>query len=115
MPQTTFHKRNPFTGELLLKQVDPTKFKLCDDPMPNGRQVGGGKYDAIFKTLKPGKALQVPTEMTEKVSNALRKYIQVNNLPCVARSTKYYPGADIEMRGRVWMMPAPKPALKRAA
>ena len=113
--QTTFHKRNPWTQEPLVKQVDPTKFKLCDDPMPNGRQVGAGKYEAIFNTLKPGKALQVPAEMTGKVTTALRQYIKVNKLLYVARSTKYYPGADVEMRGRVWLMASPKPALKRAA
>ena len=98
-----------------MKQVDPAKFETCDDPMPNGRQVGDGKYEANFKTLKPGKALKVPSHMANKVATALRKYIETNNLPCVARSTKHYPGDTSDQRGRVWLMAAPKPVLKRAA
>ena len=116
MPQTTFHKINPWTREKIMtnQPIDPNTFEVCDDKMPGGRQSLGGKYDARFKALKVGQAFKVPSDQVNQVSTALRKYIQVNKLQCVARSTKYYPGADVEMRGRVWLMPAPKPALKRA-
>ena len=94
---------------------DPNNIELCSDPVGFFRKPQVSKYDVLFKKMKPGNALKLrPTEVTY-VSVSLRKYIEKNDLPWVAKQTMKYPGDMSDTCGRVWLLDAPKPALKRAA
>ncbi len=98
-------------------EIDPAALVICDDPLPAGRASPGAKYVPLFVKLKPGQAVKCKPEEVGRVSNAMRKWIDQNNLPYVTRLQARY---HSDGAGRVWLLPAPEkaeagPKLKKVA
>lgn len=102
--KTKFHKRNPWTGEPLVKQtlIDVNQIKLGRKPLPTGRCPVPHKYEPIFSKMKFGDTLTVPSESVSRVAAALRHYIKDNKRPGIVRSCLRYPGD--EGNGCVWYL-----------
>ena len=96
-------------------QLDPKTIELCSDPVTLFRKPQVSKFDALFKKMTPGNCLRILPKQAAYINVALRKYIARNNLPYTTKQTTQYPGDTSDTCGRVWLMAAPKPALKRAA
>lgn len=87
--------------------LDPSALVICDDPLPAGRASPGAKYVPLFVKLKPGQAVKCKPEEVGRVSDAMRKWIDQNNLPYVTRLQARY---HSDGAGRVWLLPAPEKA-----
>ena len=92
-------------------------FVICRDPFVDARlrSTSPGKYHNTFKKMKPGDALQLTPDQVANVLNSLRRHIKINGLDFRVGSIKQYPGDTSATCGRVWLLDAPKSALKCAA
>jgi len=85
--KTTFAGRSPF-GKTT-KEVDISTLRVTTDK-PKKRTTRFYKYDPVFKELDIGKSLSCKPEDCDKVSQALRAYVQRNNKPWVIKGQMYY-------------------------
>ena len=102
--KTTFAKRNPFTGQPAkpIRHVDTGLLSICDDPLPARRAEPVNKYDALFKSMKPGQCIKCPGLDAPKIAQAMAKWLQkTDNNRLMVRSTKDYEGTG---EGRVWLL-----------
>ena len=97
------------------KQCDPKTIELCNDPVDFLRRPKVSKYDALFKKMTTGNCLKLHPKQVTYMNVALRKYIARNDLPYTTKLTTQYPGDTSATCGRLWLLDAPKPSLKRAA
>lgn len=82
--------------------------EVSDDPVPKKRNLGPGRYDQLFKSMKVGQCLKCVPEHTGALGNALRNWIKRNKKKDVAvKSVRHYPGCK-EKLGRVWLIEKPK-------
>lgn len=80
--------------------VDVALLAICDDPIPIRRVQNEGKYDNLFKTLRPGRAVKCPPEAADLVSQAVKKFAKKAFPDCIVRSTADYGDG----MGRVWLL-----------
>jgi hypothetical protein len=84
--KTTFAGKSPFRN---VKEVDLTTLRVTTDK-PKKRVARFYKYDPIFKDLDIGKSLSCQPQDCDKVSQALRSYVQRNNKPWLVKGQMYY-------------------------
>lgn len=101
--KTKHHHFNPFTGERVTKKkaVNPEELQVCNDPMPEERRYGDGKYDKIFSSMKHGQALKVAPDRVGRVSAAMRAWGRKTKANIKVKSCQFYENAPDG--GRVWM------------
>jgi hypothetical protein len=81
--------------------LDPATLIVCNDPLPNHRKHPDNKYKALFSNMKVGQALKCQPSDVSRVSNALRKWVEVTPIKgAVVRSIRDYGDG----MGRVWMV-----------
>lgn len=102
--KTTFAKFNPFTGEKVSNKaiINPEDLEICDDPLPEERRYGDGKYDAKFSALKYGQALKCAPDSVGRISNALRSWLKKHNKKGQVKSCLHYDNKP--NGGRVWLL-----------
>lgn len=97
-------------------ETDLDSLVICDDPLPKSRANPGNKYAPIFAQLNVGQCLKCKTEDVGRVGNAIRKWIENNQLPYTFRVMRRY---HSDGQGRVWLLSAPEkaeaPKLKKVA
>lgn len=103
-PKTKFYKRNPFTGEPLVKTryVPAEKLTIASDPLPEGKAKITNKYHDVFSKLKHGQCVICEPDDVQRVAKALRGWMTDEKVKGQIRSTKLY---EKDGKGRVWMMP----------
>ena len=85
-------------------ELDVESLTICDDPLPKSRANPGNKYAPIFAQLKVGQCLKCKTEDVGRIGNAIRKWIENNQLPYTFRVMRRY---HSDGQGRVWLLDAP--------
>jgi len=71
-----------------------------NQPLPTGVRLVKSKYDELFSQLKAGSCVVCESEEINRISNALRKYLQTRNKPLMVRAvTRCDDG-----HGRVWAL-----------
>jgi hypothetical protein len=85
--KSKFVGKNPFKPSF--KEVDIASIKITND-QPKKRIARNGKYDSVFKDLEVGKSLSCKSEDCDRVSQALRGYIERNEKPWKVKGTMYY-------------------------
>lgn len=87
--------------------IDLSKIIIGFDPVVS-RASTAGKYDDLFRRMQPGQSLELPADWTDKVAQALRKYLEVNKKTGRVKSSRKYSDG----KGRVWWMPQVRNASK---
>jgi len=111
-PQTTFAgPQNPFTGQRVnakgrtvkpQARLDLSQIVITNTPLPTGRSVHVGKYDALFATVKPGQCLECPSDDVGKLASAAKKWAKNQGKPIIVRTTRVL--QDKPERGGVWLL-----------
>lgn len=89
-----------------MTEIDPDLLVVeHDTPMPTYRSKKTDKYHQVFSKLKPGSCVRCQAAEKDRVSNALRKAVEMGKYPeitdCRVVSRTYPDGG-----ARVWAMPA---------
>lgn len=92
--------------------VDTNKLSICADPIPAGRAIIKGKYDHLFKEMKPGQAIKCDPDSVQRIRGAMVKFFNVRGIKGMNVKTMRDYGDGM---GRVWMLAAPEKKLKAAA
>jgi len=93
--------------------IDPKDIQITDDELPASRCVPLNKYNNVFGKMRLGQSLRCTTENIGKVSNAMRKYVELNGMKkkAVVRTVTKYTDPKTKIEdvgyGRVWMLAAP--------
>ena len=93
--------------------VDPDQLVIADDPIPAGRSLPKGKYDAIFEALKFGQCIRCKVGEASKIGHALDKWLERHGKRGIVKTMMQYDDTS----GRVWLLPKParEPKLKAAS
>jgi hypothetical protein len=86
------------------RQFDSAAFVICDDPLPASRNIGPGKYDALFQQLGRGQAIKCPPDAVASTQHALRKWVKEQRVTGVLIKTCKDYGDGF---GRVWLLAEP--------
>jgi hypothetical protein len=87
--KTQFAGKNPFKPAKAIKEVDIATLRITTDK-PKKRTARNCKYDVVFKDLDVGKSLSCKSEDCDRVSQALRGYIERNQKPWKVKGQMYY-------------------------
>lgn len=113
--QVTNMTKTTFASPRLKRLGDtypPPALSICSDPIVPRRARVEGKYDHMFKAMKPGQAIKCDTADVDKIQQAMRTYIVALNVPgVVVKGMRDYGDG----MGRVWMLAKPEKKLKVAA
>lgn len=86
------------------RHIDTAEFVICNDPLPASRNIGPGKYDALFQQLGRGQAIKCPPDAVASTQHALRKWVKEQRVTGVLIKTCKDYGDGF---GRVWLLAAP--------
>lgn len=100
---TKFHKRNPWTGVPTVKTrfVPAEQLTIASDPLPEGRTKITNKYHDVFSKMQYGQCLICEPEDAQRVSKAMRTWLDKEGKAGQVRSAKRY---EKDGKGRVWLM-----------
>lgn len=111
-PQTTFAgPKNPFTGQRVnakgrtvkpQARLDLSQIVITNTPLPTGRSVHVGRYDALFATVKPGQCLECPSNDVGRLAAAAKKWAKNQAKPIIVRTARVL--QDKPERGGVWLL-----------
>ena len=80
--------------------VDINTLSISDDPY-TGRKYKETKYDSLFNKLKIGQSIKCQSEDTDKVAQAMRKWLQTHKKKGKVSGVKFY----TKTTGRVFWLP----------
>jgi hypothetical protein len=105
-----FNTAKPRAKSVQRSTIHVEDLEVADDPPPQKRSMGPGRYDELFESMKPGQCIKCEPEHTGAISNALRNWIKRKRKKNLAvQAASHYPACKDKL-GRVWLVAAPEPA-----
>lgn len=103
-PKTTFANGvNPFTGEKTKPAIVPvvSDLRISSDPVQTKRIFKPGKYDALFRSMKPGQCVVCEPNQIQGIAQSMRDFMKARGIKGMVRSCSRY---ETDGKGRVWML-----------
>ena len=105
-----FNTAKPHTKGVRRSPIHIEDLEVADDPPPQKRSLGPGRYDELFASMKPGQCIKCEPEHTGAIGNALRHWIKRKRKKNLAvKAASHYPGCK-ENLGRVWLLSTKDPS-----
>ena len=105
-----FKPTKPHTKGVRRSAIHVEALEVADDPPPQKRSLGPGRYDELFASMKPGQCIKCEPEHTGAIGNALRHWIKHKRKKNLAvKTASHYPACK-ENLGRVWLLSTKEPS-----